>query len=458
MKKVVLVSVILMLGCMVRAQVSHPRDTINGREVTYFYQDWFDSADCALVTRYPGSVCNKMVYSNQLNPTEIAKYNYTERPLKIIGIAAAVRSGQPPQTGIIVSDGGVGHIIRIDDTSWSEYLRLYQPTDSGLTVVEEKLISVQDTARCMKVFYNAKVGNHWDTLIHSTIVPVYEVFFDKPVTVTDSFYVGMTANSSIYNAQTHSYPGMTAGLVMLASYGVDHQARCFPQKMASYVGPIGYFGWDRSVLICNSIGWHYGESDIIGYIFPIIDTTGSYRVPDSCKTVRGLEMPYQDSIYAYLTWERGRFNQTWEVAYGPAGEEVDGYVVDTCSEEHYMLRGLTPGVEYAARVRGTCFEGETYSEWSDTVRFVRMGTQDVAEPSPHTYVSPNPARGEVTVASDVALRNITVYDMQGHRVLEHGKAEGFTASLDVSALPQGSYVIVVHTAQGRSTQKLLIER
>lgn len=169
-------------------------------------------------------------------------------------------------------------------------------------------------------------------------------------------------------------------------------------------------------------------------------------------------MPYQDSNYAYLTWERGRFNQTWEVAYGPADEDVDGYVVDTCSEEHYMLRGLTPGVEYAARVRGTCFEGEAYSEWSDTVRFVRMGTQDVAEPSPHTYVSPNPARGEVTVASDVALRNITVYDMQGHRVLEHGKAEGFTASLDVSALPQGSYVIVVHTAQGRSTQKLLIER
>lgn len=456
MKKVVLVSVILMLGCMVRAQVSHPRDTINGREVTYFYQDWFDSADCVPAITGSGVLCNKVSGYHLLLPMETAKYNYTETPLKIIGIAAAVLTSEPPQVGIIVSDEGVGHIIRIDDTSWSEYLRLYQPTDSGLTVVEEKLISVQDTARCMKVFYNAKVGNHWDTLIHSTIVPVYEVFFDKPVTVTDSFYVGMTANSSIYNAQTHSYPGMTAEIVMLVSYG-HLSVRCFPQKTASYIGAMGYFGWDQ-VLSNFATGWHYGEGDAIRYIFPIIDTTGSYRVPDSCKTVRGLEMPYQDSNYAYLTWERGRFNQTWEVAYGPADEDVDGYVVDTCSEEHYMLRGLTPGVEYAARVRGTCFEGEAYSEWSDTVRFVRMGTQDVAEPSPHTYVSPNPARGEVTVASDVALRNITVYDMQGHRVLEHGKAEGFTASLDVSALPQGSYVIVVHTAQGRSTQKLLIER
>ena len=453
MKKVFLFFAILMLGCMVRAQVSHPRDTIKGREVTYFYQTWFDSADCVPATRYPERICNKMIGTIfHLTPQEVAKYNYTETPIKIAGVAAAIITQEPPCVGIFDYNS---HLIQVADTSfdnWHEYLRLYQPTDSGLTVVEEKPFCVLDTARCMKVFYSAIVDYHIDTVVHSRIVPVYEVFFDKPVTVTDSFYVGMTSNHSVYDPQTNSYSGMIGVPMDIHPYG-GTEANCFSQQNAYYCGPVGYYGYSPAVS-----GWGHVEEDILYFIFPIIDTTGSYRVPDSCKTVRGLEMPYQDSIYAYLTWERGRFNQTWEVAYGPADEEVDGYVVDTCSEEHYMLRGLTPGVEYAARVRGTCFEGEAYSEWSDTVRFVRMGTQDVAEPSPHTYVSPNPARGEVTVASDVALRNITVYDMQGHRVLEHGKAEGFTESLDVSALPQGSYVIVVHTAQGRSTQKLLIER
>ncbi|MCQ2259902.1 MAG: hypothetical protein MJZ77_00760 [Bacteroidales bacterium] len=101
MKKVVLVSVILMLGCMVRAQVSHPRDTINGREVTYFYQDWFDSSDCTPHLYYPSYMCNKLFGTAFHHaPREEAKYNYTEIPLKIAGIAAAVVTDWPPHVGI----------------------------------------------------------------------------------------------------------------------------------------------------------------------------------------------------------------------------------------------------------------------------------------------------------------------------------------------------------------------
>ena len=154
----------------------------------------------------------------------------------------------------------------------------------------------------------------------------------------------------------------------------NDQFSCFPQKVASYIGPTGYYGWE-GMLSYFPIGWFYGVGNIIECIFPIIDTTGSYRVPDSCKTVMGLEVPYQDSARAYVLWERGRFNSSWEV----------------------------------------------------------------------------------TVATDYALRSVAIYDMQGHKVLD-SEAEGFTASLDIAALPQGSYIVVVLTAQGRSTQKLLIER
>ena len=447
---------------MVQAQVSHPRDTINGREVTYFYQYWLDSADCVPARTRPEVDCNKIFspMSVYTHPMEIAKYNYTETPLKIAGIAAAVLTDFPPK--YFYSDGR--YPISLDDPTyehWSEYLRLYQPTDSGLTVVAEKPFNVLDTARCMKIYYNktVQVGweTQWDTLIHSSIVPVYEVFFEKPVPVTDSFYVGMTSNNTIYNAQTHSYPGKMAEIAPVAanSWFWNPQNGCFPQKVAVYIGPTGYAGWEQEVHL--TIGWHYSDEDILYHIFPIIDTTGSYRVPDSCKTVMGLEVPYQDSARAYVLWERGRFNSSWEVAYGRADEDPEGYTVVSSDEEGCWLSGLEAGTEYAVRVRGLCFDTTIYSEWSDTVHFVRQGTQGVEEPSPHTHLSPNPARGEVTVATDYALRSIAIYDMQGHKVLD-SEAEGFTASLDIAALPQGSYIVVVLTAQGRSTQKLLIER
>lgn len=455
MKRVFLLSVLLLIGCMVQAQVSHPRDTINGREVTYFYQHWFDSADCVPAQTRPEVYCNKIFYTIfQLSPFELAKYNYTATPLKIAGVAAAVITDRPPHVGICDSNSNPIEIAETSFENWYEYLRLYKPTDSGLTVLAEKSFNVLDTARCMKIFYNKTVQveweTHWDTLIHSSIVPVYEVFFEKPVPVTDSFYVGMTANNGVYNSQTHTYPGMLGIPVALgASYLYSN---CFPQKLAYYHGSTGYYMYSSPIL-----GWVYDESNLLYCIFPIIDTTGSYRVPDSCKTVMGLEVPYQDSARAYVLWERGRFNSSWEVAYGRADEDPEDYTVVSSDEEGCWLSGLEAGTEYAVRVRGLCFDTTIYSEWSDTVHFVRQGTQGVEEPSPHTHLSPNPARGEVTVASDYALRSIAIYDMQGHKVLD-SEAEGFTASLDIAALPQGSYIVVVLTAQGRSTQKLLIER
>lgn len=323
-------------------------------------------------------------------------------------------------------------------------------TDSGLVMIAENGYNALDTARCMKVFYlwddwlDIDLHNLDTTSVRCRIVPVYETFFEKSIEVEGEFIVSATNNHSILDLETHTFHGYDVMPITISTKTINNP-NCWTQHY--------YYK-----ILHGDGRWLYRDKGDLFCIFPIIDTTGSYRVPDSCKGVRNFGMPYQDSNYAYLTWDRGRFNQTWQVAYGPAEDSVESYTVEPCTTESFMLRGLTPGVEYAARVRGTCFEGEAFSEWSDTVRFVRhTGTEGIASQlTPYISLSPNPASSRVVVASSAALRRVTLYDLQGHAVYDQD-ATGFTVEIDVQSLSSGLYIVAVITSQGLITQKLTIE-
>ena len=72
-----------------------------------------------------------------------------------------------------------------------------------------------------------------------------------------------------------------------------------------------------------------------------------------------------------------------------------------------------------------------------------------------TNVKPNPASGEVTVQSAYPLNQVVVYDLQGHTMLVQPK-EGLEATLDVGVLPQGVYVMAIHTSAGIATKRLVV--
>lgn len=72
-----------------------------------------------------------------------------------------------------------------------------------------------------------------------------------------------------------------------------------------------------------------------------------------------------------------------------------------------------------------------------------------------TNVKPNPASGEVTVQSAYPLNQVVVYDLQGHTMLVQPQ-EGLEATLDVGVLPQGVYVMAIHTSAGIATKRLVV--
>ena len=74
-----------------------------------------------------------------------------------------------------------------------------------------------------------------------------------------------------------------------------------------------------------------------------------------------------------------------------------------------------------------------------------------------TRMMPNPASEVVNVLSSYRMESIVVYDLSGRLLLEQ-PAEGLSATLDLSALPRGTYIVAIRTLQGVATKKLVVER
>ena len=156
---------------------------------------------------------------------------------------------------------------------------------------------------------------------------------------------------------------------------------------------------------------------------------------------------------------------------GRSDDEAMGYVT---VDDSVYYEGDTAVLEaYAA-------EGYVFDHWStgDTANPLRLAVagdmvvtayfvrQEVgiaaAEGAGGAFVlSPNPARGQVTATLTEAAGSGTVLavrDAAGREVLRRELARGTRKCvLDVSVLPSGTYFVMLTTAKGTSTRKLIIE-
>ena len=359
----------------------------------------------------------------------MAKYNYTDSALRIIGVAAVVGIWKTSSLDPYPGDDDPSGVVIID--GWTEQMKLYKPTDSGMVLLASQNYSIRDTARWVRLFCN---GSYFNT-VSTRYEPVFEAYFDEPVTVTDSFYV----------ATTNHYGGDSLRRTVTCTYMYDPMvphATCWPQhyKIGSANG--------------STLVWQHKYESYVWMIFPIIDT-----VRPVCGVPQGLHVDRQDSAEVHLEWDSAEYNRSWTVAYGRADADVEGYVELPCATTDFDIEGLVSGVEYAARVRAVCFDDDTYSDWSDTVRFMCEGEVGIDSPEDlrvEVSICPNPAHTAAVVTANVAMRSIEVYDMQGHRVLS-SKIHGRRVKIMVEDWPKGSYIVHANTTLGTNIQKMVIE-
>ena len=286
----------------------------------------------------------------------------TEDSLPVYGIAASLF---------------VSRTTDVIDTSTKdcfEYLALYKPMGGELVRVSDSLYVHPKTT---PVAYHYRMNHLLPSNQPMPSCPVYEVYFDSAVTMTDSFYVGITQRTW-KTAMVESGPdsGVVRSLILPVMISGYHQT----------MSPV-------------RIVYQQNRNDSLFYSYYDNDHPG---VPQTCY-------PY---FFPILTPP--------DTTYNP----VDTTHTDTTRVDTTQVDTVGISIQMLQR---------------------------------YTTLRPNPAAEQVQVLSSFGLSQIELYNAAGVRLLEQ-KATGYSATLDVSALPAGPYLVRIATAAGTVTRKLVVQR
>ena len=194
---------------------------------------------------------------------------------------------------------------------------------------------------------------------------------------------------------------------------------------------------------------------------PWTDSVLFYIPEDTCAGPVWLHVAELDSAMVTLEWN---FSEAlaWEVETGVTDFGMMGGQTTTAVTNSLHLDGLYIDTWYWARVRAMC-DTDFWSAWTDTVMFhvplhhVGDTTTRVVTPvEQYTYLMPNPAREEVTVASSFRVKAVELYGADG-KLLQQKEVNAVGTTLDLKGLPAGIYFVRVVTTAGMTTKRLVIE-
>ena len=295
-----------------------------------------------------------------------------------------------------------------------------------------------------------------------TVVPVYSFYFDNPIPVSDTVYLGMYITDGIprggirygdvYRNYLCNCSGVPTNTIPGAEWDVD----------------------DTGALHLHIIG--YG--DLLECIFPI------YSMPDTdsfgCPEVEGFGFAGMMAGSPTFTWTPAAEHRLYQLAYGPYDAPLDSLqVVET---DNYFLElsdpSLSRDIYYQARLRAKCHHAcpvhdtVMWTAWTDPVYFYtgdnmpdtthhHGGPEGIAEVNGpvHFALAPNPAHGSVTLTLEgmpVAGTVLTIHDGAGREVLHRTLHERVTR-IATKGLAAGVYTVTVSNPQGMGTHRLSVE-
>lgn len=333
-----------------------------------------------------------------------------------------------------------------------------QLLDTNMNVIASASTSLADTiGKPVFVFNKERAFEvYMGSEIYSLRYDVFEAFFDTPVSVSDSFYLGAYfENTATDRALALAIPNIMEIHPLPTYYD-------FPEYnwMAR-----GGFRYESAVVngiltvvrtpVADSV-WFTIDDDGCevnhGFmlIFPILEVV--------CDVPQGVSASPMGAGHVLLRWDTGQWDTAWEVSYGPSGTLPGQGTVLATSEPSLMLSGISPDTTYVAYVRSLCTVRDTqWSDWSDSINFGRRQSIGAVAGNVTVDLLPNPAAERLLLTADAELSAIDVYTSAGthHTRLP---ATGRAAPIDVSAWPAGTYLLLVHTDRGTLLRRLTVAR
>ena len=326
-----------------------------------------------------------------------------------------------------------------------------------------------------------------------TLPPKY-ILFDKPVHVEDSFYVGTsqkyTEALSYYSQSNYEEGEPNVPFPLLArweAFSIGHHgtadSNCFPPPMKikqRWTQPEWLENWwiahdslaSRNYILPEGYvrnRWINRTEIDFFLILPLIeayDTLWDYELP-TCPQVEWFNVTGTRGDTTILRWQSADDLHTeWQLSYGPKGIDPDnGTLVDCRAASWRHIDSLHTRDSMSAWVRTVCRdEGYLrYSDWSHEVSWGGRDSSALWTEQPQGNIrleglvrlTPNPATDEVTITSAYRLTGVEVYAMDG-RLRYQAPAQGLTCRFAVQGWPRGTYLVLVQTAAGTSTKKLVV--
>ena len=415
-REIIVLSFVILSGWAMGQAPVRPHDTIYYREATYLYpRTWFGPYDTASYT--PHGPCAVRSDGGSHECSFCYPYS-TSIPLRIIGVAIGGEYLKASAT----PGGGVDTVC--------EQLQLFKCVHGHWTKVAETSFCFDSASRYL-AHCHYWVGSSFPDAIY----PIYEAFFDEPVDVTDSFYVGVTNRT--YQAFTFNITGAANAWVIYALYHPDFD----------------------SMLV-------YGNSVNPVMLFPIFDTTGMDIHPyvPPCAEVENLHVAAKWGSNVMVEWN-GSPDDNIEYyqmeVYSSNGRPEIPFYAGRVEDTSKSFFNLDTTAVYTVSVRAICRFSN--SEWS-TIQISwpnsggeepPIGMPEVREP--FAMIVPNPASDMVTVATSCPQTQVEVHDLKG-RKLTAKRSAGLTSAINVTGWPEGVYMVTIHTTCGTVSKKLAISR
>lgn len=480
-----------------QAQYSHlyyhcQRDTIIGDAETYYHSWW--EFENSLFTQQIYRIVNCPLPTNKM-----LLYHFTPTPLQVVGLAFF-----PP----LITPPGFSNdpYYYYDTTILREYLYLCEAGEDTTYELARVRWLPADTSRFIKFTHteSSNVDDKMDFLHYASIaqtspfdtaccggVPythitnVAEYYFDTPITVTDSFYVGCSNISYDPGHPSYSagdlYPASRYITALMADvhpncngdsaewattfmynywYPTNMEDVCrifWPAIIENHWSDYGVDPYSRSML---PDGTFYVQTPYIPLVFPIVmvDTTVPPR--SYCPKVENLQISSNDPGCIDLSWDAFvNHRNGYDISYGRVNEPQNQWSTLFVSTNFAHICDLDTHFFYMFRIAPVCDSTQNGAQWitSPIIRPIGNDTLAVAEPSAlarHTSLSPNPTSGSVHLHSDYVVTRLDLYDTQG-RHLDNHAYPGLDIDLDLSLYAPGLYHLVITTSQGITTKQII---
>ena len=274
-----------------------------------------------------------------------------------------------------------------------------------------------------------------------------EIYFHRPWPVPDTFFVVARYCQDMQFDPSGRYrrlPVFMAPHDWPVAYCITEGDTIVP--MGIYPGGPDY---DTSQPL-NLVGWQQAPW---GREFPILEPNRT-----RCRKPTGLHFSERGDTWAILSWNGGAGDLYRVTVEGP-----DSTYIRETADTSLLLENLTPNVTYWVNLQSLCnYQYYAFSSTYVNPGVARVGFQTFAngmstpDADLQIALSPNPASQKVEVTSSQPMTRIEVVDAMGRVVESFAQANEDKATLDVSLLPAGAYLLRIHTSVGLSCQKLLV--